>query len=172
MFVNPGLAPGGRWALGGPWYEIGVVFVLPGDVSPYDRQVAAMKGASIEPPTPFQCSGNTPVGFERGSALHQPHEIAQSVLRTKTQQYVDVVGEHGMREHSNAETSARGVDYGADDSGDGVVDATDAPPRVPGDVGVELVRSMLGHAFTNATPAVPGRYRTNAPRTVRVQRCP
>ena len=108
-------------------------------------EISPVESRDVEPSCPPNRSGHAAIGAHGGDTLHQTHEIAQTRVRPKAHDKVDVIGEDRSTEHMHRR-SAAGARHSAFHICDGgLVDTTYPLPSVPGDVRVELISSMARH---------------------------
>lgn len=147
---NPGLAPGvrrtlacvSRWI---PRDPVRVVFELGSHVALHTRKIIAVQRGHIVAPRPSNASHAAPIRRGRRATLGKSDEVAEPDVGSKAYQEMDVVGQHGPPQkvytRLPACTRYRAFHVNRRET----IHTGHSLPRVPGDVRVELVGSMLGH---------------------------
>jgi hypothetical protein len=122
-----------------------VSLVLVPDVFDYAWNVMPVEGGGVVAAGPADGTGNTSIGAHRSRALREPDKIAEACVGPEADEQVNVVSQNGATEHPRRGPAARARDRTPDIARGGSVQASDALPGVPRDVGVQLIRMMSGH---------------------------
>jgi hypothetical protein len=110
--------------------------------SPQDRLV---QGRRVEPSRPFDGPRYAPIRAKRRDGLREAHKVTNAGIGSKADEYMNVINQDRASQNNSRGASSRTGYRDANVAGCISIHASDAVPRVPRDVCIQLVRAVTGH---------------------------
>jgi len=122
-----------------------MALVLSSDVHINSPQHCLVQRRHVEPSRPLDGARYAPIRAKGRDGLREPHEITNAGIGSKTDEYMNVISQDRAPQDNGRRASSRTVYCDANVAGRISIHASDAVPRVPRDVCIQLVRAVTGH---------------------------